>query len=150
MPADESWLGDRCSEPCEMGGGPVVDYGHGAVHDNQRDRVTSSGRPLWLDEDQTSAWWRLAHDPVALLADAKRQHADKLAAEKRIEQLEKQLAKPRKTVYVIFNNCPEEWADKEVLGVYRNKRDADREAKIIIGGNSVAMQYVEVQKWRLK
>ena len=27
MPADGAWLGDRCSEPCEMGGAALVDYG---------------------------------------------------------------------------------------------------------------------------
>lgn len=56
----------------------------------------------------------------------------------------------RRYVHVVFDDCPEQWGDKKILGVYAEGRAAKDAMLKIKGGDPVSGQYVEVQKWRVK
>ena len=104
---------------------------------------------LWDNEDPESAWWRLAHDPAALLADAKRQHAAKLYAEQRCEQLARN-RELSKSVYVLFNDCPTDWDTLSIKGIYASKKSAELACVLAVGHDPFSMQYLVVQRWRVK
>ena len=60
------------------------------------------------------------------------------------------LGKNVKYVFVVFNACPEGWNIPSVLRIFWKRRDAERERKLIVGGDPVGMQYVEVQRWTVE
>lgn len=53
-------------------------------------------------------------------------------------------------VYGVVDDCPAEWGDKAVLGLFWAKRDARDFALKTKGADPVSGQYIEVQKWRIK
>jgi len=103
---------------------------------------------LWDGEDPDSAWWRLAHDPVALMADAKRQHAAKLYAEGKVERLER-LQYLSESVYVLYDDTPDDCGER-LLGVFSTREAASTARLLKVGAAPVKMQYLDVQKWRVK
>lgn len=53
-------------------------------------------------------------------------------------------------VHVIFDDCPEQWGDKKIIGVYAEGKAAKDAMLKIKGGDPVSGQYIEVQRWRVK
>jgi hypothetical protein len=54
------------------------------------------------------------------------------------------------TIYILFDDCPSEWGNKYIIGVYAKPKDANKELIRLKLRDSYTHQYVKVIRRKLK
>lgn len=62
----------------------------------------------------------------------------------------KQMQRGRLYVYVVFDDCPEQFGDKRIIAILANNKTATDFMLKEKGKNVMAGQYLEVQRWRVQ